>query len=416
MGDVAIRVEGLGKRYKIGQRTGYQRMTEKLTQLLASPLRKKESSDNPAFFWALKDVSFEVKKGEVLGIIGRNGAGKSTLLKILSRITSMTVGAADIFGRIGSLLEVGTGFHPELTGRENIFLNGAILGMKRPEIRAKFDEIVAFAEIEKFLDTPVKHYSSGMYMRLAFAVAAHLEPEILVVDEVLAVGDAAFQTKCLGRMSEVAQSGRTVLFVSHNMGAIGTLCSHAVWLDSGAVRRLGHPETIVAEYLLSNRNETGQRHWDGGIANPGVTELKILSVSFLAENGTPTATVDGRKAFYVEIVAHLLQPLPNSRIGFQLTTLDGTPLWEAYSVDDKTIPSPSSPGIYSLRCQVPSHLLMPGQFLLNVNAGAPGYKNYFYREGILSLHVEDTYGSLAFPEIRRSGPVFPNFRWSIKES
>ena len=248
MSDLAIKVEGVSKRYQIGQRVSYRRLTETLTCAFTAPFRKRAAQRGDGYFWALKDVSFEVKPGEVLGIIGRNGAGKSTLLKILSRVTEMTEGTVDLYGRIGSLLEVGTGFHPELTGRENIYLNGAILGMKRPEIRRKFDEIVEFAEVTQFLDTPVKHFSSGMYMRLAFAVAAHLEPEILVVDEVLAVGDAAFQKKCLGKMGEVAKGGRTVLFVSHNLGALRQLCTSAILLDAGRIALTGTANEIVDEY------------------------------------------------------------------------------------------------------------------------------------------------------------------------
>jgi lipopolysaccharide transport system ATP-binding protein len=264
MSDIAIRVENLSKRYSIGVSGQgmfrYKALRDTLTDALYAPFRAVGSllsgqrptvsgrpSDN--YIWALKDVSFEVQRGEVVGIIGRNGAGKTTLLKVLSRITEPTEGYAEIHGRVGSLLEVGTGFHPELTGRENIYLNGAILGMKKAEIELKFDEIVAFAEIEKFIDTPVKHYSSGMYVRLAFAVAAHLEPEILLVDEVLAVGDVAFQKKCLGKMGEVATEGRTVLFVSHNMTAIQSLCSRSILLDRGKIIWDGPTARVVERYL-----------------------------------------------------------------------------------------------------------------------------------------------------------------------
>ena len=260
MSEPVITVEGLGKRYRIrhqqqGQR--YVALRDVLAATLASPLRWFSRGGPPARpgiedFWALKGVSFDIDQGEVVGIIGRNGAGKSTLLKILSRITEPTQGRVTLRGRVASLLEVGTGFHPELTGRENIFLNGAILGMARTEIHRKFDEIVAFAEVETFLDTPVKHYSSGMYMRLAFAVAAHLEPEILVVDEVLAVGDAEFQKKCLGKMRDVSQGGRTVLFVSHNMAAVQALCSRAIWLDRGAVAHDGDVDDCIGRYLAQS--------------------------------------------------------------------------------------------------------------------------------------------------------------------
>jgi lipopolysaccharide transport system ATP-binding protein len=260
MSDLAIQCRGLSKRYRRGDRAPYHRFSELLTgivtlpwqwarSILSRPQTAADTSESQGWFWAVKDVDLDVQRGEVLGIIGRNGAGKSTLLKLLSRITEPTRGEADLFGRVGSLLEVGTGFHPELTGRENIFLYGAILGMSRPEIRRKFDEMVAFAEVEKFLDTPVKRYSSGMYTRLAFAVAAHLEPEILIVDEVLAVGDAEFQKKCLGKMGEVAQQGRTVLFVSHNMGSIVGLCSRAVVLNAGQVEFNGGAADAVRFYM-----------------------------------------------------------------------------------------------------------------------------------------------------------------------
>lgn len=265
MSDAAIRVEGLSKLYRIGRRERYRALRDTLTDVLYAPFRVLRSTLNgcpPSVnghedtIWALKDVSFEIKQGEVVGVIGRNGAGKSTLLKILSRITEPTEGYAEIRGRVGSLLEVGTGFHPELTGRENIYLNGAILGMKKAEIERKFDEIVAFAEVEKFIDTPVKHYSSGMYVRLAFAVAAHLEPEILLVDEVLAVGDAAFQKKCLGKMGDVAKEGRTVLFVSHNMAAMSGLCSAAMWLADGTVRARGTTAELTQKYLAAASSVT----------------------------------------------------------------------------------------------------------------------------------------------------------------
>ena len=253
MTEHAIRAERLGKRYRIGERETYRALRDTLTTAITAPVRRLRSGGRTAArdntIWALRDVSLEVAPGEVLGVIGHNGAGKSTLLKILSRITEPTEGRAEVRGRVGSLLEVGTGFHPELTGRENIFLNGAILGMKRAEIARRFEEMVAFAGVERFIDTPVKRYSSGMYLRLAFAVAAHLEPEILLVDEVLAVGDAAFQKKCLGRMSEVAREGRTVLFVSHNLPSIEKLCQRVIVIDGGRLVMQGDPVTCIAAYL-----------------------------------------------------------------------------------------------------------------------------------------------------------------------
>ncbi len=304
MSDIAIRVEALSKCYKIGGRKEqYKTLRDTITDAFVAPFRRikqrvegkepKEdvshlsppTSSSKGYFWALNGVNLEVVHGDVIGIIGPNGAGKTTLLKILCRITEPTRGYAEVHGRIGSLLEVGTGFHPELTGRENIYLNGAILGMRRNEIERKFDEIVAFAEVEKFLDTPVKRYSSGMYVRLAFAVAAHLDPEILVVDEVLAVGDAAFQKKCLGKMDEVAGSGRTVLLVSHNMGAIKSLASKAVFLNRGEVMDIGSPEAVVNHYLASSGTNTGDGFFDRAYINSHrihlqkyVGQIKLTSV------------------------------------------------------------------------------------------------------------------------------------------
>lgn len=292
MSDVAIQAEDVGKRFRIGQSVPYRRFSELPSQWGAA-LKKRLQNGHAGrtasreWFWALKNISFEVRQGEVLGIIGRNGAGKSTLLKIISRITEPTEGQVEMWGRVGSLLEVGTGFHPELTGRENIFLNGAVLGMRRSEIRRNFDEIVAFAEIERFIDTPVKHYSSGMYMRLAFAVAAHLDPEILLVDEVLAVGDAAFQRKCLGKMSEVARGGRTVLFVSHNMAAIESLCQRALLLERGQVALLGTQREAVDAYLRGGnsaavdlRARTDRR---------GSGDVRVTGIQFRDADGQPLA-------------------------------------------------------------------------------------------------------------------------------
>lgn len=262
--DIAIKVEGLGKRYRIGERRApYRTLRETIVEIGRMPFkgsgiaRKRRDT-----FWALRDVNLEVRRGEVLGVIGRNGAGKSTLLKILSRITEPTTGRVEICGRLGSLLEVGTGFHPELTGRENIFLNGAILGMKRIEISRRFEEIVAFADVERFLDTPVKHYSSGMYVRLAFAVAAHLDSEILLIDEVLAVGDAAFQKKCLGRMGDVASGGKTIVFVSHNLAAVTALCHRVAYVEEGQVRGIGLGSSVVEEYLRAITEAAGPKTLD----------------------------------------------------------------------------------------------------------------------------------------------------------
>src|SRR5215211_3048793 len=276
MSDIAIRVEGLGKQYRIGgSRQSNRTFRESILDTIASPIRWLRGERNhQETFWALDNVSFEIKQGEAIGIIGRNGAGKSTLLKVLSRITKPTKGRVDLYGRVASLLEVGTGFHSELSGRDNIYLNGAILGMKHAEIARKFDEIVSFAEVEKFLDTPVRHYSSGMYVRLAFAVAAHLEPEILIVDEVLAVGDTAFQKKCLGKMGEVAKEGRTGLFVSHNMTAVNRLCSRGVLLDAGRVVFDGPAANATAAYLHGASERGAGQEWAPDEA-PGSESVRL---------------------------------------------------------------------------------------------------------------------------------------------
>ncbi len=287
MSDFVIKVDDLSKMYQIGH---LQRRDDTLRDALANSFNrlkgKKSSFDHSnEDIWALKDVSFDVQQGEVLGIIGRNGAGKSTLLKILSQITEPTSGKAIINGRVGSLLEVGTGFHPELTGRENIYLNGAILGMSHKEIERNFDEIVNFAEIEKFLDTPVKRYSSGMYVRLAFAVAAHLEPEILLVDEVLAVGDAQFQKKCLGKMENVANEGRTILFVSYNLLSLRSLCPKAIWLDSGELRDAGPSSDVIANYLQLQSKQVSEQIWSESSSAPGNESVRIRRIWVESENG-----------------------------------------------------------------------------------------------------------------------------------
>jgi lipopolysaccharide transport system ATP-binding protein len=300
MSDTVIRVENLSKKYIIRHQQA-QRYTA-LRDVIADGVksigrRLSGAKQDPSMgstqeeFWALKDVSFEVKQGDRVGIIGRNGAGKSTLLKILSRITQPTTGEITLNGRVASLLEVGTGFHPELTGRENIYLNGAILGMGKSEIKKNFDEIVDFAEVEKFLDTPVKHYSSGMYVRLAFAVAAHLEPEILIVDEVLAVGDSSFQKKCLGKMEDVAEKeGRTVLFVSHNMAAISNLCSKGIWLNKGEIVSLGKANDVMSEYVLHGTQSQGEVLWSDIETAPGNENVRLQSIKIIC-NGVPTSEV-----------------------------------------------------------------------------------------------------------------------------
>ncbi len=308
----AIRVSNLSKRYQIGvARNGGTNFREALVELVKSPFRRFQSLSGRGSaqedFWALKDVSFEVQQGDVVGIIGHNGAGKSTLLKVLAQIVEPTTGRIEISGRVASLLEVGTGFHPDLTGRENIYLNGAILGMKRTEIRAKFDQIVDFAEVEKFLDTPVKRYSSGMYMRLAFAVAAHLDPEILIVDEVLAVGDASFQKKCMGRIGEVAQGGRTVLFVSHSLQSVTRLCTRGILMAEGKVVACGGIDEIVRVYMSSNEHGPSQQEWSEAKA-PGSPVARLRSARVRDAAGNTVQNVDIRRPVAIEMEYEVLTP------------------------------------------------------------------------------------------------------------
>jgi lipopolysaccharide transport system ATP-binding protein len=308
--EIAIRVNGLGKKYRISHETAaYKTLGETITNTIKRPvrrLRRTATQKSSEDFWALKDTSFEVKRGDVIGIIGRNGAGKSTLLKILSRITTPTKGTVEVHGRIGSLLEVGTGFHPELSGRENIYLSGSILGMKRSEIDEKFDEIVKFAEMEKFLDTPVKRYSSGMYVRLAFAVAAHLEPDILIIDEVLAVGDAAFQKKCLGKMGDVAKEGRTVLFVSHNMNAIRSLCGRVILIQNGNILFDGETDIGIDVYFnesmeIGKKSPIAERIRDKKLS----LEAKIIDVNIINEEGSSFIEIDSTKQFSIQLIVQV---------------------------------------------------------------------------------------------------------------
>ena len=302
---LAIHAEGLAKRYRLGQRAGYRTLREALTNPFARLVRR--AVDDPAaFVWALEGVSFDVRPGEIVGIIGRNGAGKSTLLKILSRITDPTRGIVEMRGRVAALLEVGTGFHPELTGRENIYLSGAVLGMRRSEIVRFFDAIVAFSEVERFLDTQVKHYSSGMFTRLAFAVAAHLQPEILIVDEVLAVGDASFQRKCLNKMEDVGREGRTVLFVSHNMPAVTRLCPRTILLDKGRVLKDGPSHEVVSAYLSSGLGTTAAREWPEPAERPGNEIVRLASVR-VVQNGETTAAVDIRRPVAIQVEFEVLE-------------------------------------------------------------------------------------------------------------
>ena len=367
---------------------------------------------------ALDDISFTVEQGEALGIIGRNGAGKSTLLKVLSRVTDPTEGYGELRGRVGSLLEVGTGFHPELTGRENIFLNGAILGMHKKEIEARFDEIVAFSEVEKFIDTPVKRYSSGMYLRLAFAVAAHLEPEILVVDEVLAVGDADFQRKCLGKMGDVADSGRTVLFVSHNMSAIQRLTQDSIVLDKGKVLLRAPSAEAVDFYLNRGLSKLGERFWEEDEVPVSSAPFRPLAIRILDKAGQVSDSVRSVEPIRIEIDYELTEDVTGLRVGYYLFTTRGEPVFTSFDIDSEELfkeYTARPKGVYTSRCTIPPDTLNEGRFLLGVNASSYGIRRYFQDDQALSFSV-DASGAPGthWPE-PRPGPVRPVLGWEIEQ-
>jgi lipopolysaccharide transport system ATP-binding protein len=423
---IAIRVENLGKRYRIGQQEQYLALRDVLARSLTAPLRylrsqvgkfscSQVSSSPPSnlrtveranvptvqpvndgIIWALKDVSFEVKQGEVVGIIGRNGAGKSTLLKLLSRITRPTDGCAKVYGRVGSLLEVGTGFHPELTGRENTYLNGAILGMKKAEIDRKFDEIVAFAEVEKFIDTPVKHYSSGMHMRLAFAVAAYLEPEILLVDEVLAVGDAEFQKKCLGLMGEVAKGGRTVLFVSHNLLALQSLCTRGILLTSGRISAEGPIKAVIDQYLNSGREQSGEVCWATPDVALGNTRVCLKAVRIVSD-GIITGDVDISKECSIEVDYWNLEE--NSRRLVSIHLYNSTGVCVLTSANTPSVSLQPDEwytrrypiGLFRTSCTIPGCFLNDGLHSITVYINERGAQdNVLLARDVLTFTVRDT--------------------------
>ncbi len=365
---VAIRCEGIGKRYKIGQQQRYRTFRETLTEIASAPLRKffstsnGSASDRDTELWALRDISLEVNHGEVLGIIGRNGSGKSTLLKILSRITRPTEGVAEIFGRLGTLLEVGTGFHPELTGRENIYLYGAILGMGRAEITRKFDEIVEFAECGRLLDTPMKHYSSGMYVRLAFAVAAHLETDILLVDEVLAVGDAVFQKKCLGKMSDVAHQGRTVLFVSHQMVALQSLCTRAVCLHEGRIVLEGNPGSVITHYLQKWLPTFKEVVYDDIEKAPGNDLIRLHRVCVRPADGTSQDQITVRTPLVAEFEYWKLAPHASLNLAAEVFNEHGVSVFATANFGEGATPA----GLLRSSFTVPADSMNNGTYRIDL--------------------------------------------------
>jgi len=424
MSDLAIRVSHLGKQYRIGASPErYGTLRDSIMGMLKAPIHRIRQGLLPAdddeknIIWALQDVSFEVKQGQVLGVIGRNGAGKSTLLKILSRVTEPTAGEVEIRGRVGSLLEVGTGFHPELTGRENTYLNGAILGMRRTEIDRKFDEIVDFSGVDKFIDTPVKRYSSGMYLRLAFAVAAHLEPEILVVDEVLAVGDAEFQRKCLGKMSDVAQEGRTVLFVSHNMSAILRLTEETIVLERGRLALRAPTTQAVDHYMSSGYAETGERVWLMSEIPPDAKPFRPQALRVRDVRGMVVDVVRSTEPVTIEVEYKVEAPIQGLRVGLYLMSMRGEQVLTSFDTDDPERYGQFSvrePGHYISRCTIPSDMLNEGRYALGVNASAYRVKRFFQDENALTFTV-DAVGAPGkqWPE-PRLGLVRPRLEWEIE--
>jgi len=421
MSGIAIRVENLGKQYKIGaQIDRYRTLRDTLVDAVKRPVRMLRGGGGASneTIWALSGVSFDVLKGEVLGVIGRNGAGKSTLLKILSRVTEPTEGYAEIHGRVGSLLEVGTGFHPELTGRENIALNGAILGMKRVEIERKFDEIVEFSGIEKFIDTPVKRYSSGMYLRLAFAVAAHMEPEILVVDEVLAVGDAEFQRKCLGKMSDVASQGRTVLFVSHNMSAILRLTKETILLEKGKLVLRAPSLQAVDYYLTSGFAQSGEHHWLADEVPADSMPFCPVALRVLNPQGQVVDTVRSTEPTTLEIEYALEAPITGLRVGIYLLTPQGEHIFTSFDTDDadkyERFPERKA-GRYFSRCRIPADFLNEGRYVVGVNASSFRIRRYFQDEHALAFNVDSAGGPGTHWLENRFGLIRPRLQWDICE-
>ncbi len=427
MSDLAIRVEGLGKRYLIGRKQQpYHSLRDTVTEAVTAPFRRAASllrgeahgaSGLDQELWALRNVSFEVKQGDVVGVVGRNGAGKSTLLKLLSRITEPSVGYAEIRGRVGSLLEVGTGFHPELTGRDNIYLNGAILGMRREEIARKFDEIVYFAEVERFIDTPVKHYSSGMYLRLAFAVAAHLEPEILLVDEVLAVGDANFQKKCLGKMGEVAQQGRTVLFVSHSMGAVQNLCNRGLVLSTGGVSFNGPVDEAIRVYMAGADVEEGVIDLRPVLGRVGTGELRMTRFWVEEEPGVPGESLasGARANLVVEYEAPDGQSRRDVCLSVHVNTLAGAPV-SLLSTYYQNANFPSIPARGRIRLEIPRLPLTAGRYVVDLNLALHGggtYADFVRSAAAFTVREGDFFGT------GRPGnpgaPVMIQSAWHLEE-
>jgi lipopolysaccharide transport system ATP-binding protein len=416
MGETAITVEGLGKRYRLGQ---LQPRPTRITEAAGDGIRRlarrsitRDRAEEP-HIWALHGLGFEVPEGESIGIIGRNGAGKTTLLRILARITNPTEGRVEIRGRVRAVIDLGAGVHQELTGRENIYLNGAILGMKKAEIKAKFDQIVDFAGIEAFLDTPVKRYSAGMKVRLSFSVAAHLEPDVLLIDEVLAVGDAEFQRKCLGRMTDIHRSGRTVVFVSHNMNAVENLCDRVLWLESGAVRTDGDAPAVVTEYL-KNRTRLASAIWHAPADLAENPDVRVHSIRLVDADGTPTTTFERSKPALVEYDLEVLRDDPRLRIGIDLVTQEGLIVFRSWHDDAGGAGSaPLEPGRWRVRCAIPPDLLNQGLYSVGARIKINMFRWSFTHEDVLQLEIEDELIQLGRDQ-SRPGVSHPTLAWEAE--
>ena len=415
----AISADGLSKRYRIGQlHSSYGTLRESLVRV-SKKIARGPHRHHQEVIWAIRDISFDVPEGQVLGVIGRNGAGKSTLLKVLTRITTPTEGRAEIRGRVGSLLEVGTGFHPELTGRENVFLNGSVLGMKRKEISGKLREIVEFAGIERFMDTPVKRYSSGMYVRLAFAVAAHLEPEILLVDEVLAVGDAEFQRRCLGRMQDFGQSGRTVLFVSHNMQAIARLCDRTILLSNGEIELDGHSPDVVAHYLQAGHGSGSFRDLSDSeeAFSDGLAKVRWIRI---VQDGSTVDSADVRRPIGIELAFTVLESGQPLFPKIKINSAEGEIVFNAFDTDSRW-DDPVPPGDYVATAWIPENVLNEGLFTVDPSVTSLGSGKLFPHAGVrqaVSFHVHDPgEGDSARGRFtgQLRGVVRPLLRWTLEE-
>lgn len=427
MSDYAIQIENLSKRYRIGfEQQTRDTFAEVISDWISRPIKNfrrlrsltqfdEQNGEAEDIIWALKNVSLAIKPGEVIGVIGKNGAGKSTLLKILSRITYPTSGKVELTGRISSLLEVGTGFHPELTGRENVYLNGTILGMTRDEIDRKFDEIVDFSGVIKFIDTPVKFYSSGMSVRLAFSVAAHLEPEILLIDEVLSVGDAAFQKKSLGKMEEVSQEGRTVLFVSHNMGAVRALCSRGILLEEGRLVKDGEVDKVINHYLSSKDVSTaGRLGWSEADA-PQDKELILFGIELVSNTGEVKTTFQINEGFDIRIHYQLREEVKNLRLYLRFKTTLGETVFATYEDAQIQQGFNRKPGHYTAICKIPPNILNNLTYRIYIGFDSPGHKVLIPGREYLEIDIVDTSDGYRYAKGAFDGPIRPVVSWQVDE-